>query len=156
LQVWIDVFVPRTDELFEDDVVKSFAFVGRSWADGLRASMVTTADRGADLQLAPGRPGRPSTWAKLLCFGGLGASEATIDGRKVVGISQRRDRHGAWFHSVALLDLGAAELANLLADPALRSPAAIHLEAVAAAVPGGSSAGAALTEYVLASLPHSA
>jgi lipoate-protein ligase A len=50
----------------------------------------------------------------VLCFAGLGAGEVTVAGRKVVGMSQRRERSGAWIHSMALLDDQALELADVL------------------------------------------
>ena len=36
-------------------------------------------------------------WAELVCFAGLGPGEVLVAGRKLVGISQRRTRHGSRF-----------------------------------------------------------
>ena len=42
----------------------------------------------------------------------------TVGGRKVVGMSQRRSRSGAWIHSMALLGERGGDLANLLSGTA--------------------------------------
>ena len=59
---------------------------------------------GVDVQGAG--PGACTRWSSLVCFGGVGAGEVTVDGRKVVGLAQRRTRHGAWFHGACVLPLG--------------------------------------------------
>jgi hypothetical protein len=43
----------------------------------------------------------PSEWSDTVCFAGLGPGEVTIEGRKAVGISQRRTRRSARFQCVA-------------------------------------------------------
>ena len=35
-----------------------------------------------------------SDWSALVCFAGLGPGEVTLDGQKLVGLSQRRTRDG--------------------------------------------------------------
>jgi lipoate-protein ligase A len=53
---------------------------------------------------------------------------------KVLGISQRRDRHGAWFHSSLLLDLDADRLVSVLAlDEPTRRDAIEALRSTSAA-----------------------
>ena len=150
-QVWIDFFVPRNDPLFVQDVLQSFGFIGALWASALRATRSVTGQ--GPIAIAPPVKAEPSVWSRLLCFGALGASEVTLGGRKVVGMSQRRDRSGAWFHSMALLELNASELAGLLADVDLRGRAAEWLRSFAAAVPGGKAVGADLAAAVVAQLP---
>ena len=63
-----------------------------------------------------------------MCFAGLGPGEVLVDGRKVVGISQRRDRFGARFQCTALLAWPTEVLVDLLGltptDEALRDLAA--------------------------------
>ena len=49
-----------------------------------------------------------------VCFAGLGPGEVTVDGRKVVGISQRRTRAWARFQCAALGRWDPAALAELL------------------------------------------
>jgi lipoate---protein ligase len=107
--VWIDVEVPATDPLWEHDVVRSFDWLGRAWVDAL-------ADVGVDGRAHAGALVE-SAWSRRVCFGGLGPGEVVVDGRKVVGIAQRRTRDGARFQCVvhrhwdpmALLDLLALD-----------------------------------------------
>ena len=53
-------------------------------------------------------------WSEAVCFAGRGPGEVSVDGRKVVGISQRRTREGAWFQCAALLEWRPRELVDLL------------------------------------------
>jgi lipoate-protein ligase A len=147
-QVWIDLFLPRADRLFENDVLKSFRFVGEAWAAALR-KIVGPED---DVVLAAPAPSGGDEWARVLCFAGVGAFEVLWRGRKVVGVSQRRDRSGAWFHTMAMFELGAAELADLLADPAKRRPAVVRLSEMATALPAA-AAHDRMVAGVLAALP---
>jgi lipoate---protein ligase len=149
-QIWLDFFVPRHDPLFDEDVLASFGFVGEIWKAALLDSLPAVAP--SSLAVARG-PAVATSWSATLCFGGLGAGEVTIDGRKVVGVSQRRDRDGAWFHSMALVEFDPAELTSLLACPqARRIEAAAWLAGSAAGVPGGLEAAPALTSSIVARL----
>ena len=94
--VWIDVWVPSADPLSETDVTAAFTWLGSAWAAALGALGL----HGLEVQ-GPG-PGACTRWSSLVCFGGVGAGEVSVDGRKVVGLSQRRNRSGAWFHSAAV------------------------------------------------------
>ena len=49
-------------------------------------------------------------WSRQVCFAGLGPGEVTVAGRKVVGVAQRRTRHGARFQVAALLRWDPAAL----------------------------------------------
>jgi lipoate---protein ligase len=109
-QIWIDVFVPRGDPLFVEDVAASFRFLGEAWRDALAAVLQVSSP--APAVVRPGE-GTSSEWGRMLCFAALGAGEVTLGGRKVVGISQRRDRSGAWLHSMAMLEHDPQELARL-------------------------------------------
>jgi lipoate-protein ligase A len=104
---WVDVIVPAGDPLWADDVGRAAHWLGRVWQAALVDLGVapTVVHEGA---LACGPLGR------LVCFGTVGAGEVTLpDGRKVVGISQRRTRaaarfqcatYGRW-HPEALIDV---------------------------------------------------
>lgn len=110
-QLWVDVFLPAGDPLLDADVARSFLWLGRAWATALGAVLEQTAAAEA---IAVAQPGAVATtrWSRKLCFGGLGAGEVTVDEHKVVGISQRRGRPGAWLYSMALL----RDTAELLVD----------------------------------------
>lgn len=105
--VWVDVVVPVGDALWDDDVGRAFIWVGERWAAALDQLGVA----GAEVH----RGGLVTTpWSQLVCFGGLGPGEVTIDGAKVVGLAQRRTREGAWFQGAALLRWAPGDLLGLL------------------------------------------
>jgi lipoate-protein ligase A len=107
--VWIDVWVPSGDPLATSDVTAAFAWLGDTWAAALRRIGLT----GIDVQ---GRgPGTCTRWSHQVCFGGIGSGEVTVEGRKVVGLSQRRNRHGAWFHGACLVRWEPTDLLAVLA-----------------------------------------
>jgi lipoate-protein ligase A len=91
--LWVDVIVPAGDALWDDDVGRSFLWLGHCWADALRTVGLDRVDvhQGVSCQTTVGR---------LVCFGGLGSGEVTIDGDKAVGLSQRRTRDAARFQCV--------------------------------------------------------
>ena len=55
-----------------------------------------------------------SRWSDLVCFAGRAPGEVLVDNRKVLGVSQRRNRTGAWFQCAALLTWPVAEMVRLL------------------------------------------
>lgn len=90
--LWVDVVVPRHDPRWDDDVRASTWWLGEAWAEALR-------EVGLDAELY--RDGLEKTdWGRLVCFGALGPGEVLVDGRKAVGISQRRTREGARFQCI--------------------------------------------------------
>jgi lipoate-protein ligase A len=109
--LWIDVVVARDDPLWDPDVARAFDWLGRAWQR-------TLATCGIDGELYGGRhdPGR---WGSLVCFAGRGPGEVFVEGRKVVGLSQRRTKHCARFQSGLLRRWDPEKLAGLLAvaDP---------------------------------------
>jgi lipoate-protein ligase A len=106
-QLWVDVVIGRSDSLWSDDVSLASQWLGDVWVTALhsvgiegvvhRGAMVTNA-------LSP-----------VVCFAGLAAGEVTVDGAKVVGISQRRTRAGARFQCSVPLRWDASRHAELLA-----------------------------------------
>lgn len=142
-QLWIDVIVPRGDALWDDDVARATHWLGAVWADALATLGIEGASvhRGA-MVVTPASP--------VVCFAGLGPGEVTVDGAKVVGISQRRTREAARFQCVvpAVWDAGLHE--RLLA-PGLRAATA-ELSRVEVGVVAD---GPALLEAFLRSLPRS-
>jgi lipoate-protein ligase A len=101
--VWVDVFVPAGDPLWEVDVGRAFLWLGRAWAAVIEGG---TVHAGA-LVTTP--------WSKLVCFAGLGPGEVTVGGAKVVGMSQRRARAGALFQCAALREWRPDRLLDRLA-----------------------------------------
>lgn len=107
-QVWLDLFLPAGDPLFDTDIARTALWLGERWAEAFQALEVRGPIEVHHGGLAEGRFGR------LACFSGLGPGEVTVAGAKVVGCSQRRDRFGAWLHSMALLDQRQVDLADVL------------------------------------------
>ena len=112
----LDVVLPRGHRLVVDDVGRSYRWL----AEALLAAL---AARGADLRaLLPeevaGLPACERAAARFACFAGTGTYELVtrLDGRKLVGLAQRR-RGGA-----VLLQAGA-----YVASPRLDVPAALGL-----------------------------
>jgi lipoate-protein ligase A len=121
--LWVDLVLPVDDPLWEDDVGRAFHWVGEAWAGALAAM-------GVDARVHHGALVR-SEWASEVCFAGVGPGEVTVDGRKVVGISQRRTRAWARFQCAALARWDPAAIVPLLGLPAR---AADDLDGVAAGV----------------------
>ena len=74
----------------DDDVGRATHWLGDVWGRAIGDESVV--HRG---------PMRRTEWSDVVCFAGLGPGEVTVDGRKVVGISQRRTRDAARFQCVA-------------------------------------------------------
>lgn len=117
--IWVDVLLPPTDEHWVDDVGASFHWLGDLWAAAL-------ADLGVPATTHRGRLER-TTWGELVCFGAIGPGEVVVEGRKVIGMSQRRNRAGARFQCLVhdtwrpadlldLLDLGPEDRAAAAGD----------------------------------------
>lgn len=143
VSLWVDLVVPRGDPLWSDDVVRASHWVGELWCDALRGSgMTAEVHRGALLH-------RP--WSDLVCFAGVGPGEVLSDGRKVVGLAQRRTRAGARFQTVVLCRWRPDALLELLA---LGADARVEAAgALARAAVGTTSSPSDLLGIFLESLP---
>jgi lipoate-protein ligase A len=123
--LWADVFVPAGDGLWTDDVGRAFYWLGQAWVSALGGLGITA-------RWHHGTP-RETPWSRLVCFAGVGPGEVLVDGRKVVGLAQRRTRAGARFHCAALREWHSAALIDVLAVPEPdRARAAGELASVAA------------------------
>ncbi|MCB1027955.1 MAG: hypothetical protein KDB24_09360 [Microthrixaceae bacterium] len=113
--VWFDVVLAREDDRVGDDVGRSFDRIGSVLADALSAAGVAaSAHRG---------PGAWDALGRLVCFAGVGPGEClTPDGRKVLGLSQRRTREQVRVQAMAYLEVPVA--ATLAAIPDRLLPAA--------------------------------
>lgn len=127
--LWLDVLLPARDPLWDDDVARAFLWLGRTWAGALAGLGVPTVVHEGGLCT--------TQWSRLVCFGGLGTGEVTDpDGRKLVGLSQRRTRAGARFQCSALASWDPASVVSLLAlSPEERANATTALAGVARGVP---------------------
>ncbi len=125
---WGDLVIGRGDARWRDDVVASAAWVGDLFATVLHALGI------GDTAVHAGRwVATPE--ARRACFAGIGPGEVQVDGRKVVGISQRRTNAGARFQCAVLLRPDVARTATyLLPSGGSRRALAAHLGASCAAV----------------------
>jgi lipoate---protein ligase len=89
--LWLDVTLPAGDPLWRDDVNEAGLWLGDAIAEHLGGNAMTY--RGPMIR---------NTWSELICFAGLGSGEVTRQGRKVVGVCQRRTKNYARFQ-VAIL-----------------------------------------------------
>jgi lipoate-protein ligase A len=123
--VWVDVTIPADDPLWDHDVGRAFHWLGVAWAEVLVAGGLAAAWYDG--------PMRRDAWSDKVCFAGLGPGEVTVDGRKVVGLSQRRTREAVLFQCCAAVRWEPERLLDLLAlDDADRARGAGDLAAVAA------------------------
>jgi lipoate-protein ligase A len=127
--VWIDVWLPAGHALWRTDVGRAFDWLGDVWVRSLATCGVEglTAHRSGYVSC--------TRWSSSVCFGGVGTGEVvTADGRKVVGLAQRRNRQGAWFHGACIVRWDPAPLVDVLAmDPEEREAA---VDGLAGAVVG--------------------
>jgi lipoate-protein ligase A len=122
--VWADVTIPAGDPLWDHDVGRAFHWLGAAWAEVLSGAGLNARWYDGPMLRTP--------WSASVCFAGLGPGEVTVDGRKVVGLSQRRTREAALFQCCAALRWEPARLLDLLAfDDADRARGAVELADVA-------------------------
>jgi lipoate-protein ligase A len=140
-QVWVDVSLPRFDRLWLDDVSRSGWWLGDVWAAALGALGVAGAavHTGAMVR---------TLLSDQVCFAGLAGGEVTVEGVKIVGVSQRRTREGAVFQCTLPLTWDPAPYVEVLQ---LSSDAAAEAVGVAAPLQGHDAA--AVVAALLHELP---
>lgn len=125
--IWIDVIVPPTDPLWSDDVRKASHWLGHTWARALARVGIDGVVYDDGLEKTP--------WGRLVCFGANGPGEVLVDGRKTVGIAQRRTRDGARFQCIVYDRWDPRDVVDHLAlSPAERSRIAADLDDAATGV----------------------
>jgi len=104
--LWIDVILPASDPLWDDDVNKATHWLGEVWADALASLGVPASVHRGGME--------HTAWSRQICFAGVGPGEVTSGFAKLVGISQRRTRGAARFQCAALAKWDPAPLLDLL------------------------------------------
>lgn len=140
--VWADLVIGRADPLWDDDVGRAMWWVGEVWATALR-------HLGVEAEVHRG-PLQRGAYGDRICFAGVGPGEVLVDGRKVVGLSQRRTRDAARFQTAALLHWEPALLAALCGI--VRLGDAVD-SALAGAAVGLGRAAAEVEQALVAALP---
>ena len=104
--LWVDWWIPRDDDRFDDDVRKSALRAGEWWRSALNhvePANWTVHARGVE----------GDEDVRVACFAGTGPGEVLRDGRKVVGLTQWRVREGIFVST--LLKYGSSDaLLNVL------------------------------------------
>jgi lipoate-protein ligase A len=124
--VWLDLEIPASDALWDDDVGRAMWWVGELWQTALSAfAPLATVHRGR-LQRTP--------WSADVCFAGAGPGELLLGQAKLVGISQRRTRSAARFQTMVHLRWRPDVVAALVADsPAVEALAPLVATCAASA-----------------------
>lgn len=116
----LDVLLPRRHPWLDGDLGGVFASVGRAWADALGSLGVdglTVHDGPSTTPRARDADDR-SRLIAAVCFASVGRGEVLAGGRKLVGLAQRRRRHGALVQCGLLLRWDPGPLLSALgADP---------------------------------------
>lgn len=107
--VWVDLVVPSDDPLAEDDVERAAWWVGRAWVAALGLD-----DPGGGRVVVHRHGVSDRDAGRVACFAALGPGEVELDGRKVLGVSQRRTRSGARFQCIAYRTWEPERLLSLL------------------------------------------
>lgn len=107
---WVDFVIPANDALWERDVGRALAWVGDVW----KRTIESLGAGAPSLQIHEG-PLQKNRWSGRACFAGLGPGEVTLDGRKLVGLSQRRTREAVRFQCLVHHKFDPAALPELLA-----------------------------------------
>jgi lipoate-protein ligase A len=143
--VWVDVIIPATDPLWDADVGRATWWIGEAWAAAIDGATAGPAEVWRTAM-------RRSAWSGRVCFAGIGPGEVCVDGRKVVGVSQRRVRGGALFQTAALLRWEPGAVLDLLRYAAgERARGRGELAPMAAGV--GPERAEALVDGLLSALP---
>ncbi|MGZ4792621.1 MAG: lipoyl protein ligase domain-containing protein [Ilumatobacteraceae bacterium] len=106
--VWLDLEIPASDALWNDDVGRATWWVGELW----RAALAPVAPLAS---VHTGRM-RRTRWSDDICFAGVGPGEVLVGDAKLVGVSQRRTRLAARFQTMVHLRWRAEVVAALVAD----------------------------------------
>jgi lipoate---protein ligase len=109
----VDVALPRGHPLLLADVSESYRFFGEAWAEALAS--LGAGCRVIDVAEARALSPQRQAAAREACYAGLSPYEVvTADGRKLVGLSQRRRGGAAVFQSSVYCSTSPAAVAAYL------------------------------------------
>ncbi|MGH1494107.1 MAG: lipoyl protein ligase domain-containing protein [Acidimicrobiales bacterium] len=101
---WVDVIVPHSSPLWDDDVARAFHWLGELWATVISELIADAAANNHAPSPVVHRASAATAVGRVWCFADLGHGEVSLQGSKVLGLSQRRTR--TWLRLQGLL-LGA-------------------------------------------------
>jgi lipoate-protein ligase A len=128
----LDLALPAGDPRLGDDLAESYHWLAERLLDALAASGARGLRAVPPAELR-GRGEAERASGRLACFAGLGPYELVDrEGRKLVGLAQRRRRGGALFQAAAYLDGERSQLADMLGlEPGPRHDLRARLRRVA-------------------------
>jgi lipoate-protein ligase A len=96
---WFDVIIPTGAPGWAQDVHAPMVWLGERFAAACHAASVTETLTVNDNSMVR------TEWSNVVCFDGIGPGEVLLEGRKLLGISQRRTRDAlrlqcCWYHEV--------------------------------------------------------
>ena len=91
----LDVIVPTDHPLLQGSLSAPFERIGNAWAEALSGVGVPDLDVHRGPSTTPLRVSERDRLLAAICYATLGRGEVTSGGRKIVGLAQRRRRHGA-------------------------------------------------------------
>ena len=94
--LWVDIFVPKESRFWLADIAKASIWIGGIWRDALKRLDI-------ECSLFHENFSR-SEASDLICFIGRAPGELFIDNRKILGISQRRSKHGTRFQCALIIN----------------------------------------------------
>lgn len=105
--IWIDITIPRDDQLWVEDISQSMLWVGEVFVRSLSPWVKSEIYTGP---FENGRAGR------RVCFSSRSPGEVFVGQKKLVGISQRRTRDGARFQCVVYAHWNTSQWLPALVD----------------------------------------
>ena len=112
--LWIDIWIPRGDPLWTDDLSASMLFAGDAFVAALPEIEGSRVWR---------EPYVAGPHGRTVCFAGTAPGEVVAPLGKVVGMSQRRDRLGARIQCIAYRRWNPAAWSGFFVDAAVREAA---------------------------------
>lgn len=140
---WIDVVLPTSSKLHQPDIARSFEWIGQAWASTLQTSLHISAMDASSMDIdAPTSPpiavantSDRSAASRLICFAGMGHGEVTVEGNKVVGLSQKRTKSWSRLQSLATRSWQYDKMELLLAPDALSEAGIADLSSIPVGLP---------------------
>lgn len=156
--LWFDVTVPADDPLHDDDVGRSAWWLGEVIAQ----VFASTAASSPDAPVSPVEVSAPVVHCdglsnrdlgRLVCFAAMGPGEVSLGDRKLLGLSQRRTRHGSRMQCIVHHRWDPAATRSLIRAGELGADLDRALELVATTVDAGLDPRTDLVDVVVRALP---
>ncbi len=108
--LWIDFYLPASDERTQAHLEGSFDWLGHLWLEAI-------GETNLELSISSSKPSSPTSESGLYCFGSPGFGEVCSATHKIVGISQRRTRDFSKFQCLYSPTAGIGGLGLIGREP---------------------------------------